>query len=328
MHLMFDVLCVIIAITLPSCDEPAEQLKPVKFGFVMQGSYVPQEVVLDHLPARMPYEHPCAGFGMQRVSGRDAASLRTVRLFPLAAPTPYDRTFAEMSWTDSNGECHRLPVEAIVLKDVCVGPGFLNLEASSLRSTHRASVEITGPMKFRIGSPPSTTTDGMNIRVEQVKASEHAVFRVTAEWDTSRASSVKEIVKLPCEGLDNASVKELPVFVEGTIGPRFIESERPTVGSLVPDHDGYSLRLRMRTRGTQKVTKVESRLFADWSPSIFKSDQSLMLLNDIPTLPPSSDEVNSKEFTDQLTVTFSDGYVESVGVKYRIVPQQTPRVQQ
>ncbi len=119
-------------------------------------------------------------------------------------------------------------------------------------------MEITGPVGLRLAVPEAIKTDGLTVLAEAIESTEQAVFKVTANWDSSRSQFVKETIRLRCEGLRDPAITELPLYVEGATGPRVTNPSHRKPQMRISEEHGYGLRMLLQVRGTQKVVKIQA----------------------------------------------------------------------
>ena len=314
MLLLISVFCQTMAIASQAPDDSNEAKPPLEFGYVMMNSYVPQEVAVDTIPAiyegiGLRYEDRCSGFAVELTKESDGrpGENSVVRIVPLTK----DRggmTFSEGPvWVNRNGQQRRIRASVSILNEVSVSPGFLNFETQDPESRNVANVEITGPVGLRLAVPEAIKTDGLTVLIEAIESTEQTVFKVTANWDSSRSQFVKETIRLRCEGLRDPAITELPLYVEGATGPRVTNPSHRKPQMRISEDHSYGLRMLLQVRGTQKVMKIQSQLFSDqWSPKILGSDRSILVMDSNLSLPP--DAVSKGPLKDTLTITFSDGW--------------------
>lgn len=322
---VISMFCQTMTIALQAPNDSNETKPQLEFGYVMMNSYVPQEVAVDTIPAvcegiGLRYEDLCSGFAVELTKESDGhpGEKSVVRIFPLTKDRG-GRTFSEGPvWVNRNGQQHRVRASVSILNEVSVSPGFLNFETQDPESRNVASVEITGPVGLNLAVPAAIKTDGLTVLVEAIESTEQAVFKVTANWDSSRSHFVKETIRLRCEGLRDPAITKLPLYVEGATGPRVTNpSHRKPLIRTNGDHH-KNLMMLLRVRGTQKVVKTQSQRFADeWSPRMLQTKQSLLIQES--NLPLPSAAVSEAPLTDTLTFTFSDGWTEKLKIEYQLV---------
>lgn len=322
---LISIFCQTMAIALQASNDSNEAKPPLEFGYVMMNSYVPQEVAVDTIPAvcegiGLRYEDRCSGFAVELTKESDGhpGEKSVVRIFPLTKDRG-GRTFSEGPvWVNRNGQQRRVRASVSILNEVSVSPGFLNFETLDPESRNVTSVEITGPVGLKLSVPEAIKTGGLIVLVEAIESTEQAVFKVTANWDSSRSHFVKETIRLRCEGLRDPAITELPLYVEGATGPRVTYASHRKPQMRISEDQSYGLRMLLQVRGTQKVVKIQSQLFSDeWSPRILQTEQSLFTQESNLPLPFAA--VSEVPLKDTLTFTFSDGWTEELKIEYQLI---------